>query len=178
MKVNKIALAIAFVLPVVTMASGGEHHNVTMSNSDFWYRVLNFTIFAGLLYYLIANPIKGFFKGRQERIANQLREIEAKLQASKDEAKAAETQLAANKAKAKEIVADSMNEAKILAENIGKKNEDVLASLEKQFDEKTELESKRMAKETINKLLEEGIESDDIAIDNTKVVSLVSGKVA
>ncbi|HHH19996.1 MAG TPA: F0F1 ATP synthase subunit B [Campylobacterales bacterium] len=178
MKVNKIALLIAFVLPVVAMASGGEHHDVSMSNSDFWYRVLNFTIFAGLLYYLIANPIKGFFKGRQEGIANQLNEIEAKLQASKDEAKAAEAQLSTNEAKAKEIVADSINEAKILAENIAKKNEDALSSLEKQYEEKMELEGKKMAKDTINKLLSEGIESDDVAVDNAKVVSLVSGKVA
>ncbi|MCH9739679.1 MAG: F0F1 ATP synthase subunit B [Epsilonproteobacteria bacterium] len=178
MKVNKIVLALTFALPVVAMASGAEHHDITMSNSDFWYRVLNFSIFAGLLYYLIANPIKDFFKGRQEGIANQLKEIEAKLQASKDDAKAAEEQLIANELKAKEIVADSINEGKILAENIAKKNEDVLASLDKQFDEKIELEGKKMAKETINKLLNDGIDNNDIAIDESKVVSLVAGKVA
>ena len=178
MKVNKIALVMTFALPVIALASGGEHHEVTMSNSDFWYRVFNFTIFAGLLYYLIANPIKGFFKGRQEEIANQLKEIEAKLQASKDEAKAAKEQLVANEAKAKEIIEDSMKEAKILADNIAKKNEEVLSSLEKQYDEKMELEGKKMVKETVAKLLGEGIDSDDIAVDNAKVVSLVSKKVA
>ncbi|SFV59196.1 ATP synthase F0 sector subunit b [hydrothermal vent metagenome] len=179
MKLNKIALTIAFVLPVIAMASGStEHHAVTMSNSDFWYRVLNFSIFVGLLYYLAAGPIGDFFKGRQVDIANQLKEIEDKLQASKDEAKSAEAQLVHNEAKAKELIADSENEAKILAENIAKKNEEALVTLEKSLDEKMELESKKMAKSVINQLLTDGITNDDIAVDESKVVSLVSKKVA
>ncbi len=178
MKLNKIALAVAFVLPIVAMASGSEHHDVSMSNSDFFYRVLNFSIFVGLLYYLAANPIKDFFKGRQADIANQLKEIEEKLQASKNEAKMAEEKLAENEAKAQEIITDSINEGKILAENIASKNEELLNSMDKQLDEKMELESKKMAKETINRLLNDGIDSNDIAIDESKVVALVSGKVA
>ncbi len=178
MKLNKIALAVAFVLPIVAMASGAEHHDVSMSNSDFFYRVLNFSIFVGLLYYLAANPIKEFFKGRQADIANQLKEIEEKLQASKNEAKEAEEKLIENETKAKEIIADSVNEGKILAENIASKNEDLLISMDKQLDEKMELENKKMAKETINGLLRDGIDNDDIAIDESKVVALVSGKVA
>jgi len=178
MKLNKIALAVAFVLPIVAMASGAEHHDVSMSNSDFFYRVLNFSIFVGLLYYLAANPIKAFFQGRQADIANQLKEIQEKLEASKNEAKAAEEKLAENESKAQEIVADSVLEGKILAENIAKKNEELLSSMEKQLTEKMELESKKMAKETISTLLKNGIENDDIAIDESKVVSLIKRKVA
>jgi len=178
MRLTKIALAVTLMLPIVAMASGGGHHEVSMTNSDFFYRVLNFSIFAGLLYYLAANPIKAFFEGRQANIANQLKEIEAKLQASKEEAKAAEAKLVENEAKAKEIIQDSVLEGKILAENIAKKNEDLLHAMEKQFEEKMELESKKVAKETVTKLLQEGISSDDIAIDESKVVSLISGKVA
>jgi len=178
MKLNKIALAIAFVLPIVAMASGSAHHDVSMSNSDFWYRVLNFGIFAGLLYYLAANPIKAFFKGRQEDIAKQLKEIEEKLQASKEAAKEAEAQLVNSKAKAKELVSDSENEAKILAENIAKKNDELLISLGKQLDEKMELDRKKMAKETISNLLKDGLSNDDISVDESKVVSLISKKVA
>ena len=179
MRLNKIALTIAFVLPVVAMASGDAgHHGVTMSNSDFWYRVLNFSIFAGIIYYLAASPIADFFKGRQADIAGQLKEIETKLQASKDEAKDAEAKVVASEAKAKELVADSQKEAKILVDNIAKKNEDALAVLDRSLDEKMELESKKMAKDVINKLLTEGISNDDIAVDESKVVSLVSKKVA
>ncbi len=51
-----------------------------MSNSDFYFRVLNFSIFAGLLIYLIATPLKEFFKGRSSNIESRLGEIEAKLE--------------------------------------------------------------------------------------------------
>jgi len=178
MKSNKIALVLAFVLPVVAMASGTEHHEVSMSNSDFYYRVLNFGIFAGLIYYLVANPIKEFFKGRSADIQNQLNEIKAKLEESKNEAKLAKENLAKAEEKAKEIVADSKEEAKILVENIAKKNDETIISLEKHLEEKMEVEKKKMVKATINELLENGIENSDIDIDSSKVVSLVSKKVA
>lgn len=178
MKLNKIALAIAFVLPVIAMASGAEHHEVSMSNSDFWYRVLNFSIFAGLLYYLLANPVKVFFKGRQEGIAKKFKEIEEKLNASKEAAKVAEENLVASQTKADELKADSVSEGTILAENIAKKNADTLASMDKQSVEKMEHESKKMAKNTIDTILKDALSTDDIAIDESKVVSLVSKKVA
>ena len=179
MRLNKIVLTIAFVLPVVAMASGDAgHHDVTISNSDFWYRVINFSIFAGLLYYLAAGPIGDFFKGRRADIASQLKEIEDKLQASKDEAKEAEERVVNSETKAKELIADSGNEAKILVENIAKKNEDTLTMLDKSLDEKMELDSKKMAKDVINRLLTDGISNDDIAVDESKVVSLISKKVA
>jgi len=178
MKSNKIALVLAFMLPMVAMASGTEHHEVSMSNSDFYYRVLNFAIFAGLIYYLVANPIKEFFKGRSADIQNQLNEIKAKLEESKNEAKLAEENLAKAEEKAKEIVEDAKVEAKILVENIAKKNDEAIVSLEKHLEEKMEVEKKKMVKTTINELLESGIDSSDIDIDSSKVVSLVSKKVA
>jgi len=178
MKIYKIILSIAFILPIVAMASGGEHHEVTIINSDFFYRVLNFGIFAMLIYYLIANPIKDFFKGRSANIANQLKEIEAKLQESKEKEKLAEDYLARSQKKAKEIVADGHAEAQILVDNIMKKSSEILISMEKHLEEKMEIEKKKMVKDTVKKLLENGIDNSDIAIDSSKVVSLVSKRVA
>ncbi len=178
MKLNKIALAIIFVLPILSVAGGSEHHDISMSNSDFFYRVLNFTIFAGLIYYLVANPIRDFFKNRSADIANRIKEIDAKLQESKNEVKFAEKYLAKSQEKAKEIIADAKEESVILAENIAKKSEEILLALEKQLEDKMIVEKKKMVKTTIKKLLEDGIESSDITIDGSKVVSLVSKKVA
>jgi F-type H+-transporting ATPase subunit b len=186
MKIRNIVIVALLLAPVVALASGAAHvdpeatryFKLTGRVDDFWQRVINFGIFSGLVYYLAAGPIAAFFKGRQADIAGQLKEIEDKLQASKNEAKEAEEKLVANETKAKELVADGATEAKILAENIAKKNEEALAILDKSLDEKMELESKKMAKDVINNLLQDGITSDDIAVDESKVVSLVSKKVA
>ncbi len=178
MKLSRIALVVAFMLPILAVASGSEHHDISMSNSDFFYRVLNFSIFAGLIYYLVANPIKDFFKNRSEDIANQIKEINIKLEESKKEAKLAEEYLDRSQEKAKEIIADAKEESIILTENINRKNEEVLLALERQLEDKMVVEKNKMVRATIKKLLEDGIDSSDIGIDNSKVVSLISRKVA
>ena len=177
MKIKNIALIATVLVPSLVFAGHGEHH-VTMLDSDFLYRVLNFSIFAGLLYYLAANPIKAFFVGRSKKIAKQLEEIEAKLQASKNARLKAEENLAKAQEKAKELVADAVSEAKILASTIAEKNAVLLSQLEKQAIEKQELETKKAMRSTINNVLNDGITSDDITIDESKVISLISSKVA
>ena len=178
MKIKNIVLVLAVVLPSLVLASGHEHKEVTLLGSDFLFRVLNFSVFAGLIYYLAANPIKAFFLGRSEGIAKQLEEIDAKLQASKNERLAAEENLVNAEERAKEIVANAGNEAKILSSNIAEKNDAILAQLEKQAIEKQALESKKATRATIDTLLNDGFTNDDITIDEAKVVSLISNKVA
>jgi F-type H+-transporting ATPase subunit b len=178
MRIKNMALIATVLVPSLVLASGVEHHDVTMFNSDFFYRVLNFSIFAGLLYYLLANPIKAFFTGRTEGIANQLKEIEEKLEASKQERLDAEKNLVKAEEKAKEIVADAGNEAKILSANIAEKNDTALIALAKQAEEKQALEVKKATRETIDNLLNDGFGNDDITVDESKVVSLISKKVA
>jgi F-type H+-transporting ATPase subunit b len=178
MKIKNIALIFAVVLPSLVLATGAEHHSVTMMDSDFKYRVLNFTIFAGLVYYLAANPIKAFFKGRTEGIAKQLAEIEEKLKASKNERLLAEQNVLKAEKRAEEIISDAGKEAKLLATNIAEKNDATLALLEKQLEEKEALETKKATRETINSILNNGFDTSDINVDEAKVVSLIAKKVA
>jgi len=96
-------------------------HEISMSNSDFYFRVLNFSIFAGLLIYLIATPLKEFFKGRSSNIESRLGEIEAKLEQSKREESIAKERLKMAEVKAEEIIADGEAEAKVLARQIEEK---------------------------------------------------------
>ena len=95
---KKIVLLSLLVVPAVLLAATPEgevsrYFLQTGRETDFIPRVFNFIIFASLLYYLIANPIKTFFKERTQGIAAQLNEIEEKLQAAKDEKKEAQKRL-------------------------------------------------------------------------------------
>jgi len=179
MNIKNIALISAVIaVPSLVFATGGEHHTVTMWESDFKYRVLNFGIFVGLIYYLAANPIKAFFVGRSEDISNQLAEIEEKLKASKNARVLAEENLVKAEKKAEEILVDAGKEAKLLASAITAKNESSLALLERQVEEKQEVEVKKATKATIDTVLNGGFDNSDINVDETKVVSLISKKVA
>ncbi len=180
---KKIVLLSLLLVPAMLLASGADAESSryfaqTGRESDFWPRVINFTIFAALLYYLIANPIKNFFKGRSEDIATQLNEIEKKLQAAKDEKKEAQNRLDESKKRAEEILADAKAEAILLAEKIATANQNELALLDKQLEEKMSLEERKAAREAIDEILSDNITADDIMLDEAKVVEIISKKVA
>lgn len=180
---KKLALYGLFLIPAVVLASSGnagESHyfHITGRETDFVPRLVNFLIFAGLLYYLLANPIKNFFKGRQAGIEGQLIEIEEKLQEAKDEKKEAEERLEDAKVKAEEIIEDAKKEAVVLAEGIARSNAAELEAMDKQFAEKLALEEKKSAREVIDEVLGESISNEDIMLGETKVVDIVKKKVA
>ncbi len=179
---KKLLLLSLWVLPIMLLASGdGESSRYfaqTGRETDFLPRVFNFVIFAALLYYLLANPVKAFFKSRTEGIAAQLKEIEEKLQAAKDEKKDAQTRLNESEKKAEQIIADAKNEAVVLAEKILQMNQNELHSMAKQAEEKMALEERKSAREAIDEVLSENITTDDIMLDEAKVVEIVSKKVA
>ena len=180
---KKIVLLSLLVVPAMLLASGhaeGETSRYFMQTgreSDFFPRIINFTIFAALLYYLVANPIKDFFKGRSAGIATQLSEIEEKLQAAKDEKKEAQARLNASEKKAEELLADAKAEAVLLAEKIATANQNELTLLDKQLEEKMTLEERKSAREAIDEVLSENITTDDINLDEKKVVEIISTKV-
>ena len=180
---KKILTITLLVLPAVLMASGAEHETSryfaqTGRHTDFGPRIFNFLVFAGLIYYLVASPIKDFFRGRKEGIAAQLNEIESKLQEAKDLQKSAENAVVESEIEAKEIVDTAKKEAVLLAQRIEESREKDLALLEKLHEEKMEHEERRMVKETIASVLDENITGDDIPLSEKQVVEIIAKKVA
>jgi len=181
---KKIILLSLLIVPAIVLASsghGGEESRYfiqTGRENDFWPRVVNFTIFAALLYYLAANPIKNFFKDRREGIAAQLKEIEEKLQAAKDEKKDAQTRLDESSKKSAQIVEDAKKEATLLAQKVAESNISDLALMDKQLEDKMTFEERKTARDAIDEILSENITNDDILIDEAKVVDIISKKVA
>jgi F-type H+-transporting ATPase subunit b len=155
-----------------------QYHAVAGRYTDFIPRMVNFTIFAALTYYLVASPLKAFFVERKEGIADQLNEIERKLQEAKETRKRAEQALIESKAKAKEIAVDSHKEIELLQTKFAEATERELTLLESQFEEKCEREERRMARETIDAILNENISADDIPMSADKVIEIVAKKVA
>jgi len=179
---KKIVLWSFFVLPAVLLASGDaestRYFAQTGRETDFFPRAFNFIIFASLLYYLLANPVKNFFNERKEGISSQLKEIEAKLQAAKDEKKEAQARLREAEEKAIQILEDAKKEADFLAQKILDSNTNELTNLEKQLEEKISLEERKSVREVINEILSDNITKDDINIDENKVIDIISKKVA
>jgi len=173
------ALAVPALLLAAGHGEGASHYEaITGRSSDFVPRIFNFLIFAGLLYYLIAEPVREYFSGRREGIAAQLREIESRLQEAKEARKAAEQALAESEKKAKEILEDAEKEAELLAQRYRENGERELEALERQYRERMEMEERKMQRETIAALLDENIQPEDIPLSGAQIIDTLAKKVA
>jgi F-type H+-transporting ATPase subunit b len=149
-----------------------------LAESDFVYRVINATIFFSILYYLLNDTVRNFFKGRTEEIANRLEEVSKRLQASKQARKDAQLELEKAKAKAIEIVENAKKECQLVANKIEQQSEIDVQNLDKAYQEKLKLERSKVTKEIVEEILEELLGDDVASIDQEKFIKLVSKKVA
>lgn len=182
MKKRALLYATMLLLPAILFgnegAEGSKYLAVAGREYDFVPRVFNFLVFVGLTYYLIAEPIKNYFVSRKEAIASQLSEIENRLQQAKESRETAEQSLEASRRKAEEILKDAEKEIKLISEQYAELGKKEIENLIKQFEEKKELEERKMKKDLVVSLLDENISTDDIPITGKKVVDIVSRKAA
>jgi len=82
--VRKTLIVTALFLPAVVFASG---HEAAGGETDFLPRLVNFIIFAAILYYFVADLIKNFFTGRSKEISSKLEEVQNRLKATKKKQK-------------------------------------------------------------------------------------------
>jgi len=183
MNFKNIVFFFLFLIPAIVLANsadaeGGRYLAQTGRESDFWPRVINFTIFVALLYYLLADPIKNFFNQRKEKIANRLKQAEEMLRIAKEKLKEAQMLLEESKKKAEQILEDAKKEAELLAKKIEETAKNELKILEKQYTEKMIVEERKVVRKTVKEVLDENITPDDIALDAKKVVDIIAKKVA
>ena len=182
MKKRTMIFTALLLLPMLLLGNeggeGGHYLAIAGREYDFLPRLFNFLIFAGLSYYLIAEPIRGFFASRSGSISAQLKGIEKRLHEAKEARVSAEEAVVESRKKAEEILKDAEKEIEVVVSQYKEAGEKELANLEKQFEEKMRLEERKMRRELIAKLLDENISTDDIPITGSAVVEKISGKVA
>ena len=160
------------ILPLYSFASSGE------TDTDFVPRVVNFLIFFGILYYLLADIIRNFFSGRIQGIADELENIQKRLKESQSaKVKAIES---VNNAKihAKEIIETAKGEAEILAKKIQDDATNEILSIEKAHSERIEIEERKMVREVVSEIVDDIFEDDSVSLNRDDFVNLVLKKAA
>ncbi len=163
------------LLPAFALASGDAEASGSGETDIFW-RVINFAIFFGLLYYLLADKIKEFFKEREEGIAGRLSAVEEKLKDAKAEKEAAAQKAKDAEVTAADLTASAEQEAKVLVSKINDSLVHDKAQLEKSYTDRVEIEAKKMKKEVVNEVLDEMFKSDSIS--NEDLLNIIKKKVA
>ena len=146
--------------------------------TDIVPRTVNFLIFAAILYYLAAEPIKRFFKERIQSIQTQLEEVERKLKVAKEEKEEAQRELENAKKMANEIIGTAKKELEIFTKEIKEQAQQEIEILEKSYVENMELERRKRLRAITKEVLEELFEEKALELDKEKFINLVVKKVA
>jgi len=173
MNVKYLAL---LALPVAALAAG--HEGSAEGGTDFWWRLLNFLIFATIIYKLVASKIVDFFKGREQGIAGELSSIQEKLKEAKAKKAEALAKVDEAESSAEDLIKVAKEEAKLMSEKIAQSLEHDKIQLEKSFSDRVEIETKKMKEEVVAEVIEEMFSSKDMKIGNDDLLNIIKKKVA
>jgi len=172
---KKLLCVVLLILPIFVYASGASEGS---ESTDIIPRTVNFLIFAAILYYFVANPIKDFFTGRKNSIASRLNSIQEKLKESSNQKTQAKELVEKAKIEAKSIMEVGKDETELLKAKILENLKMDMENLEKGFDDQTSIEQRKMTRAAILEVLDEVFAKDSLSLEKDELLDIVMKKVA
>jgi F-type H+-transporting ATPase subunit b len=161
------------MISTYALASNGEH-----SATDIVQRTVNFLLFAGLVWYLVAEPAKNYFASRSQGIADELQKVQEKLKETIAKKKEALDQISdAEKFKA-ELEITSKKENKIINDNIMTQCDTELENIAKQNVSLMDFEQRKMVRNVVEEILEEVLTQSSDSFDKKAMANVILKKVA
>lgn len=160
------------IVPVALFANEGA------VETDIVQRTVNFIIFAGILWYLLADKIKAFFAERSLSIQAELDKVQDTLKASQEKVKDAQKKLEEAKKLATEIVEGAKADIDSVKQKVATAVDSDIANLNKNLDEMMKVETSKAKKEVVTEVLEELLSSENIKLTQNELANIVLKKVA
>jgi F-type H+-transporting ATPase subunit b len=171
---KKFLLMLCVAVPATLLASDA-HADV---QTDILERTVNFLIFIAILYYLLADKLKGFFSNRTQSIQTELDKVQEMLKASQKKVEDAKVEVENAKKVAEELVTSASNDVASIKKKIESSVENEIAFLNKTLDEKMSLEVKKVKREVVEEVLNQLLSNENIAISQNDLANIVLKKVA
>ncbi|HZF69864.1 F0F1 ATP synthase subunit B [Sulfuricurvum sp.] len=147
-------------------------------STDIVQRTINFLIFAGILFYVLAEPLKNYFSGRSSGIADELEKVQERLRESKRLKEAAEHKVEEAERFASELAESSKKENKILSDKILAQCEQDLEVIAKQNSALMELDKRKMVREVVSELMSDVMNRSNEALGKEAMTEILKKKVA
>jgi len=171
--VSRILLLI-IMISTYAFASGGAEGGGT----DIIQRTVNFLLFAGLIWYLVAEPAKNYFAARSQGIADELNKVQDKLNESISLKKEALSKISDAEKFAEDLVTISKKENKILNDNIMLQCDADLELVTKQNASLMEFEQRRMVRTVVEEIVTEVLNQSSNDFDKEAMANVILKKVA
>ena len=172
---KKYMVFLFLVSPIALLASSGHSENV---ETDIGVRVINFAIFAGILYYLLADTIREFFSSRIASIQGDLDRVQKILKESQSKRDVALSKIEEAKKIAEDIVTMANSDIETLQNKIENDALHTISGLEKQFDDRCAMEIKKAKEIVVKEILEELLDNDNINLSKKELSNIITKKVA
>jgi len=166
-------LVIMLMISTYALASDGES-----SGTDIIQRTVNFLIFAGLIWYLIAEPVKNYFAARSQGIADELQKVQDKLNETISLKTEAQARITDAEKFAEELVVTSKKENKILNDNIMSQCDAELETMQKQHVTLMEFEQRKMVRNVVEEVLDDVLSQSSDSFDKEAMANVILKKVA
>ena len=168
---KKTLFIIIALTPLALFASGDVE-------TDIVPRLVNFVIFAAIIYYLLAEKIKDFFLGRTKSIQSELDEVQTVLEQSEKKVTDAKAELENSKQLALTLVQEAKSDIDSIKKSIEESFEKESNFLNASFDAKIELEAKKAKKQIVEEILQELLASENIELSQEDLTKIILKKVA
>lgn len=168
---------LVFMLMISTyaLASSGNAEN---AGTDIVQRTVNFLLFAGLVWYLVAEPVKNYFASRSQSIADEMKKVQDKLKESVSLKKDALAKVTAAEKFAADLVVNSKKENKVINDSIMTQSDADIEILIKQQAVLVEFEQRKMVRSVVENTLKEVLSQSDDSFDKEAMANVILKKVA
>jgi len=146
--------------------------------TDIVQRTVNFLLFAGLIWYLVGEPVKNFFNSRSSSIADELKKVQEKLDESIKLKKEALAKISEAEKFAEELAQASKKENKILNDNIMMQCDVELETIAKQHVSKKEFAQRNMVRDVVEDIINETLNQSSEIFDREAMANVILKKVA
>jgi len=147
-------------------------------STDIVQRTVNFLVFAGILYYLLAEPIKNYFGGRSAGIASDLEKVQERLRESKRLKETAELKIEEATRFVNELIEMTRKECKILGDKVIAQCDQDTEIMQKQSHALMDLEKRQMVRSVVNEVMGDVMSASDASMGNEAMTDILKKKVA
>jgi len=166
-------LVLMLMISTYALASDAEH-----AGTDIVQRTVNFILFAGLIWYLVAEPAKNYFASRSQNIADDLKKVQEKLNESISLKKDALSKISDAEKYVEELKAVSKKENKIINDNIMLQCDSDLEVLSKQHTTLMDFEQRKMVRDVAEDIIKETLDQSSENFDKKAMANVLLKKVA
>jgi len=172
--VKRIIVLMLMISTFALASSGGAEH----TDTDIIQRTVNFVLFAALIWYLVAEPVKNYFASRSQSIADELQKVQDRLNHTIALKKEALARITEAEKFAADLVETSKKENKILNDKIMLQCEADLKNLSKIHAEKMDFEQRKMVKNVVEDILNDVLVQSADSFDKEAMANVILKKVA